>query len=709
MEAHARPPGPLIRFGNGFELNTASGELFKRGHRLRLQEQPFQVLVALLEKPEEVVTRDELQHRLWPGHTVASFDEGLNSAIRRLRSVLGDSAEQPRYVETLPRRGYRFIAPIDTPSEPLVEVSPHVDAVVRRPGSSAPRRWQIAAAIAVAALGVIWFLVSRDSRTAPSPGATFTQITRDAGTEASPTISADGHFVAFVARADDNDDIFLQAVGSQARTNLTKASPVDDRHPAFGPRGDIIAFRSERQGGGIFAMDMAGQSVRRLSDFGYDPAWSPDGKEIVVATEGILTPLSRTSSSSLWRISLITGRKTRIAEGDAVQPAWSPKGHRIAFWGVTSGGNRAIATIAADGGDRTIIVDDSAVNWSPAWSPDGGHLYFSSDRGGAMNLWRIPIDEQSGRALGAPEAVTTPSVWSGEPSIAADGRRMVFTAAQPRSNVEKIAFDAKTGTTLSEPIPITSNTVPVVQPHVSPDGHWVVFRTESDPEDLYVSRTDGTGLRQLTFDKAKDRGPMWSPDGRMIAFYSDRAGKYDIWVIRPDGSGLKQLTAVRDWVSFPRWSPDGKRLVVNDSRGSYLIDVSTSLPVRRLSPLPPYPEKEQVFRAVAWSADGEWLAGIRYRLDGSRVPGIVAHSLQSGEYITVADIGNWAAWLSDSTRLVVAEAHRLYITDRVSAKPREIAKVDGRIPPGFAISHDDSTIFFSHAETESDIWLASNP
>ena len=130
MDLRTRP----IRFGD-FEVDIVSGQLRKRGLRIRLQEQPFQALVALIERPQEVLTREELQKRLWPGNTVVDFDRGLNKAINRLREALGDDADNPRFIETLPQRGYRFLVSVDHPE---VQLQPPPEISQSNPANQAP-------------------------------------------------------------------------------------------------------------------------------------------------------------------------------------------------------------------------------------------------------------------------------------------------------------------------------------------------------------------------------------------------------------------------------------------------------------------------------------------------------------------------------------------------------------------------------------------
>ncbi|GAG41689.1 unnamed protein product, partial [marine sediment metagenome] len=245
--------------------------------------------------------------------------------------------------------------------------------------------------------------VAEETSVPPIEG-TFSQLTSLPGAELFPSLSPDGDNAAYASREAGNWDIYLKRVGGERVINLTEDSPADDMQPAFSPDGEQIAFRSERGGGGIFVMGATGESVRRLTDFGYNPVWSPEGEEILCATETILQPYGRGTISQLWAVNVASGEKRLITEGDAVQPHWSPHGHRIAYWAVPEGsGQRDLWTIPAEGGVAVPVTSDVDLDWNPVWSTDGSYLYFSSDRGGSMNLWRVPIEEETGELLGEPQ------------------------------------------------------------------------------------------------------------------------------------------------------------------------------------------------------------------------------------------------------------------------------------------------------------------
>ncbi|MBI2072106.1 MAG: protein kinase [Gemmatimonadetes bacterium] len=222
--------------------------------------------------------------------------------------------------------------------------------------------------------------------------ANFTRLTVDPGVEWFPSLSPDGQWLTYSGEASGNRDIYLLSVGGRNPINLTADSPEADDQPAFSPDGEQIAFRSEREGGGIFVMGRTGEAVRRVTRFGYRPAWSPDGARLALATENVdLNPQNSETRGELWVADVRTGETRRLPVADAALPSWSPHGRRIAFFqrlGHVAQGH--VWTVPVAGGEPTAVTSGSTRNWSPAWSPDGRYLYFVSDRGGAMNLWRPP-------------------------------------------------------------------------------------------------------------------------------------------------------------------------------------------------------------------------------------------------------------------------------------------------------------------------------
>jgi Tol biopolymer transport system component len=480
--------------------------------------------------------------------------------------------------------------------------------------------------------------------------------------------------------------------------------------PAFSPDGDQIAFRCERDGGGLFVMGATGESVLRLSDFGFNPAWSPDGKEVVFGTAMAWGPHSRMAlDSKLWVVNASSGEKRMLtrpaAVPDAVQPDWSPHGHRIAYWAV-HGGQRDIWTVSADGRDPVAVTRDAAMDWNPVWSPAGNRLYFASDRSGRMNLWRVSIDEQSGRVLGRPEAITTASHHSGPFSISRDGRRIAYVQVLDATNIQTVGFDPARETIVSQRRWITEGpTRQAGYPDLSRDGEWLAFHDEG----LFVARSDGAGLRQLTSNVHKDRYPRWSPDGRRIAFLSSHGGEYDIWLINADGSGLERLTWTQSSaVYFPVWSPDGKLLAYTTRENAFIMDLAK--PWKEQSPKPARvpPEFDARFYPWSWSPDGRKLAGALLKPDGVSVVGLGIYSLESQQMERLPQIGYNPVWLGDSRRLL-AQDHRgkLYLIHTQSRKSREILSVAPHSLAGTTLSRDNRRIYFSVRVSEADIWLAT--
>jgi Tol biopolymer transport system component len=566
--------------------------------------------------------------------------------------------------------------------------------------------------VVVVMIGILiggWFLRTRLGWETPPATinlAQFSQLTDRPGEELTPSLSPDAKSFVYTSPMMGNWDIYLQRVGGQNPVNLTKASTAHDTQPAYSPDGEQIAFRSERDGGGIFLMEATGENVKRLTDFGYNPAWSPDGKEIACAIDAA-NPTGRFIGSQLWVVNVTTGQKRSLPISDAVQPAWSPHGHRIAYWGVHQGGQRDLWTIATGGGEPLAVTDDAFTDWNPVWSPDGRHLYFISDRGGSMNLWQIPIDEQTGVARGSPEPLTTPSPYIEHVSLSRDGRRLAYVSQASRISLQTVAFDPVKETVVGQPTWLIQGSRQAKTADFSSDGEWIVFATLNPQEDLFVIRKDGTGLRQLTDDVWKDRRPRWSPDGKRIAFYSDRDGRYQVWSINLDGSGLQQLTyAPEAFAMNPVWSPDATRMVFAVPYVYKIMDVDRPWNQQTPQALPPASFPLEIFRVYTWSPDGQMLAGWRGHKNDTG-GGIVLYSLDSQQYELLTEVGTAPIWLSDNRRLMFLHQGKVHLVDRQSKKVREILSLAPRDVERVSINRDDRLLCVDVSVYESDIWLVT--
>ena len=539
------------------------------------------------------------------------------------------------------------------------------------------------------------------------------KLTIQPGVKSFPSISPDAASFVYEAGPPGNSDIFLQRAGGHNPVNLTKDCEKDDYHPAFSPSGEEIAFRSECGGGGIFLMGATGENIRRLSDFGFDPTWSPDGKEIAVSTEAIADPYARTTIADLWAIQVATGQKRAVTRGfDCAQPNWSPHGDRIACWGLRpNSGQRDVWTVPARGeagGKAVDVTNDAPTDWNPFWSPDGRFLYFASDRGGSMNLWKVAIEEKSGRTLSEPEPVTLPTSWSGPLSLSRDGKHIAFEVRTSLPTIQKLSFDPVTERVIGEPTAVFRGSLPILQFELSPDGHWIAFASSGRQQNLFLIRSDGTGLRQLTDDPAKHRGMGWSPDSQRIYFMSDRSGRYDIWVIRPDGSGYSQVSkSAGRGPYWPVFSPDGGVFAFPDGTKSYLYRIGKTPEEGAFEPLSPLAE-DRWFQVQDWSRDGKRLSGTGRLSGGGCCNQVVLYSFADRRYERVAEPGANPRFLPDGKRLLYERESALWLVDSVSKKTREIlpARNDSFLS-NFCVSRDGRELYVMRYVRDSDIWEAT--
>jgi serine/threonine protein kinase/Tol biopolymer transport system component len=564
-----------------------------------------------------------------------------------------------------------------------------------------------AIALLAAGLGGGWLLRSQIRKPA-APVIRFAQVTFEDGVEIHPSATPDGESVVFARGLGAASDIYLQRVGGRNAINLTKrCANAADTQPAVSPDGSTIAYRSECDGGGIFLMGATGESARRITSSCFNPAWSPDGKELVCATETVtFTPTSRGQISELWVVNASSGQRRLLLASDGVQPSWSPNGHRIAYWGMAGeSAQRDIWTIDPKAKDPQAsivrVTNDLAVDWNPVWSDDGQYLYYGSDRSGTMNLWRVRIDEESGEPKGDPQPVTTPARFSAHYSVARQGTRVLYSSIDQSETLRSVAFDPVAGATIGAGRPVIAGSFLVFSSQISPDGRYVAVTNRGGQEDLYVVEVATGEIRQLTNDPERDRGAVWSPDGAKIYFYSQRdENRYEIWSINADGSGLDRVTRTSGRsVWYPSLSPDGKMLAFYNDENTYLLRLDDA--TAKIENLPAALQGSRP-ALNSWSADGTMLAG---ELRGT--PGIFVYNLAERSYHHVTTSGARPIWLPGGHEIVFSDAGRLRIVNVDTLTIREVSTTLS--VSGMSLSADGRTLVYSDRQTGADIWMAELP
>ncbi len=570
----------LVRFGS-FELDPASGELRKNGARVRLQEQPFQVLRALVERPGEVVTREELHERLWPGDTFVEFDDGLNTAVRKIRQALGDSADNPRFVETLPRRGYRFIAPLDRPRDLSGHPGgPPRDVTQRARKSESSRRrfgWFAAAAAAVLAVLLWWGYFAPSDATAPSGPMTMAPLTSYPGTERYPSFSPDGERGAFAwdGESRDNFDIYIQNVGSHGPPVRLTTHAAHDLSPTWSPDGDFIAFARTSDPFAllpagvaiqceIFVVPAIGGPLRKVAESSFPRiAWLSDGESFL----GSLRP-APDEPPALFVF---------LANGEKKQVSRPPAGSRGDFLRAVSPNRRSAVFFRSLGINVSVLLSvDVQTDFTPqrpptewtstiapfpqaTWSPDGRELIVVQPLMGQLARLSRPGGDPVALPLTAPNVI--------DPDVSAKTNRLVFSRQTWEANLGVLRRkSAEVGFGQTEPFP--SSTLWESAPHYSPDGKRVAFTSaRTGLQSVWVSEADGSGATLLhSFGSNMAGSPRWSPDGRRIAFDSPIEGTFDIYAGNVSGGKPLRLTGGPAFDHMPRWSADGRWLYFTSKR-----------------------------------------------------------------------------------------------------------------------------------------------
>jgi Tol biopolymer transport system component/DNA-binding winged helix-turn-helix (wHTH) protein len=548
---------PLVRFGV-FELDVSAGELRKQGRKINLQQQPFQVLALLLRRPGELVTREELQQELWPADTFVEFDQGLNTAIKKIRQALDDSADHPRFVETLPRKGYRFIAAVSG-GESGVESSTPPTVRGSRP------LWAAAALALAVAAGVAWWLLNQrnEAKLSETAAAALVPVplTSYPGMETWPSFSPDGNQVAFEwENPGGRPGIYVKLVGEGEPVRLTEGCC-----PSWSPDGRYIAFVKYEPRAGVFVIPATGGSDRKLTQLNFENfpgiAWYRGGKWLIVTGKD-----SPEEPQALFLLSPESGEKRRLTTPPAgsgsrdMYPALSPGGEAVVFSRRSHGQAHLFLLELSEGvqpeGEPRRITWENTYNNEPAWTPDGRAIVFTSGASHAPGLYQMELSRPGWRP-GKPRRLAFAGEGVHTPAISSQAR-LAYAAWTVQANIWRIELNG--GLRVTEPPQrlIASTRLDHV-PEYSPDGKRIAFASNrSGSHEIWVCNSDGSGAMKLTSfgGSFSTADPHWSPDGRLILFNSDAEGHADTYVIDSDGGKPKLLFAnsiVDSWSRDRKW------------------------------------------------------------------------------------------------------------------------------------------------------------
>lgn len=568
------PPSQInrvFRFGV-FELHVRSGELRKNGELVRLQQQPLRVLIALLEYSGEVITREEIRERVWSDDSIQDFDNSLRVAINKLRQALGDDPEEPQFIATVPRRGYRWLHPVtvhesppvalETPNE--LEDDPTAGLAIDVLPSKEPKQGVglgkilSTAFLLLIVIGAAKYL--RNSK--PVEESKVVPLTSYPGLEYMPSISPDGTRVAFAWTGNNPTDpysVYVKAIGGEHAQRLAQPpAGASDGDPVWSPDGKFVYFARRGSGQtGLFVVPAEGgaaqmviptsMSNRRLRRDRFDV--SPDGKSLVYPDE-----IPGKETVALFVLDLATKQSRQItwppsnSEGDG-DPAYSHDGKTIAIHRNTFD-REQVFLVGAEGGEPRFLMSNFETDFIDGlcWTGDDRDIIF-----GGKQLRRV--------STASDDPVVSNIMFVPGPSTfpAQRGNLIAYVQAAVNANIWKLDLRDATHAK-GDPVKLISSTRQQAAASYSPDGSRIAFQSDrSGYWEIWTCNRDGSEPEQLTHFGGPLAGtPRWSPDGKKIAFDSRASGIAQIYVLPANGGAAQRITNDPDGGEVPSWSRDGK-------------------------------------------------------------------------------------------------------------------------------------------------------
>ena len=653
----------VYRFGE-FTFDAASGDLWRDGEdTTRLQPQPLQVLLLLLREPGRVVSRHELRSTLWPQDIYIEFDDGLNHAIRRLREVLGDTARVPRFIETVPKKGYRFIAQVepaangaDLPAATST-ISPTITATVpSNPKPVVPRnssRWPIAVAItlvlAIVAGALYWLY-----RPGTPVVTAVHQLTRT-GRKLFDATLFHGSFPA-------TDGVRVYFVEEQRLAQVSTRG--GDASYLDAPLLKLPAIQG--------LSDDSSELLVEDGSAGTDhPFWLvpvPDGAARRIPGKYMLMALLPGSDRIVYvqfhdRTHLLTAKR----DGSDPRPlmtlpgeigtslAISPDGRRVRFMTADS---KMWESQLDGGGMHRFLPQVQEPVCCGKWSPDGKMYIFAAQEQGVYDLWAVEGSSLLPyRSRPQPVRLTNGPIQFQFATVNKDGRRIFALGETQRGELS--VFDESAGVFRKFLNGISAGYV-----NFSRDGQWVTY--VSHPQgDLWRSRIDGSERLQLASPRNGSSiiGPQWSPDGRFIAFTEFGGYESRIYLVSVDGGAPLVLLAGNFQPVDPSWSPDGKSLAYGGSPSILRPGVRTEIRIVNLETRQSKTiHGSQGLYSPRWSPDGRHIVAVLEEQDR-----LFLYSFETDCWtpIPVPDLMEWPIWSRDSRFLYATAPSNGYVIYRV--------------------------------------------
>jgi DNA-binding winged helix-turn-helix (wHTH) protein/Tol biopolymer transport system component len=558
----ANRTGQTIRFGV-FDVDPHSGELRKSGTRIRLQEQPFRVLLALLERPGEVVSRDELRRRIWPDESFGDFDHAVSVAVGKLRTALGDSAEIPRYVETLHRRGYRFVFPISLPVAQKA-VDAERSTLSQFPQKQTPRNlraveFRVSPYVAVSAcfglLAAIFAAYHWTHSKSPNAPTKIIRVSQWDKPMIGARLSPDGHAVAFASPAAGIDQVFLMLTSGGKPLQLTFDEGdkfVDD----FSADGKEVYYGRDLSGGASSSL-LGRDEVWVVPTLGGNPRLVPSAAYVLPSPDGAsLYYVKSFDNPAIFRVGK-SGLNEELAyksQDDSLSLfplLLFPDGNNLlaAAWRLHSPNGRIFRISLTS--HETADLGEMPGNSDVAWAEPGNSILFSRKENGLTNIWKYKLQDRS---------LTQITFGTGEdssPMPDPGGKGIYYVSGRFSGSLTTYNVHSKQSTDI----------VPegATQPIISRDGKRVMYTTlpASGKRELWTSDIDGANKVKIATQETQEEDLLtlnWAPDN----FHLSYSQGSKLYIVGTDGSGLRQLPSMAGMIiSNAVWSPDQESLFVS--------------------------------------------------------------------------------------------------------------------------------------------------